>query len=174
MPFSDSHPAVTELRRLWRPLVLAVALAAWFSTRHAPSALAAVAHYGAILVLGAVLIFWLASLSHRRNLVLGVGLAALAAVLLVYLWRDTCVVRWEDRNGNRYVDTQRRLGGTVQYRRVERVADEGLAWSEGPMQDGEPHGRWLRHETRPPKIVPLWYWQGNPVSEAEWEERGGR
>jgi len=171
MPFSESHPAVAELRRLWRPAAIAVAIIAWFSTWQAPSVLAAVIHYGALLALGSVLIFWLAGAHPRRKLVLAVGVAGLGAVLITYLWRDTYIVRWEDRNGDKNVDTQRRLGGAVEFRRVERLADEGLAWSEGPMRNGQPHGRWLRHETRPPRIVNIWYWEGKPVSESEWKER---
>jgi hypothetical protein len=174
MPFLDSHPAVAELRRLWRPLAMLIAIAAWFSTWQASSALAAVIHYGALLALGAIFIFWLAGTSPRRNLVLAVGVAGCAMVLMTYLWRDTYIVRWEDRDGSKYVDTRRRLGGAVEYRRAVRRADEGLAWSEGPMQQGEPHGHWLRHETRPPRTVSLWFWQGKPVSEAEWQKlRGG-
>lgn len=171
MPVRTSHPAVAELKKLWRPLLLACAALAWLATRHSPSSFAALLHYLALGTIGCLLIFWVANLSPRRGMVLRVGLGGLALAILAYVWGDTYIRRWEDRGSTKYVDRQRRLGGTIEYRRVQRVADEGLGWSEGPMQEGQPHGRWERHETRPPKTESIWYWMGKQVSEEEWQRR---
>ncbi|MCE9556147.1 MAG: hypothetical protein K8T91_22590 [Planctomycetes bacterium] len=167
----SAHPAVAELKTLWRPLLLACAALAWLATRHSPSTLAALVHYLALATIGCLLVFWVASLSQRRAMVLSVGLGSLALVILAYAWGDTYVRRWEDRGSTIYLDRQRRLGGAIVYRKVQRVADEGLGWSEGPMRDGQPHGRWERHETRPPKTEFMWYWMGQQVSEEKWKLR---
>ena len=165
----STHLALAELKRLWRPLVLVCAGLAWLATRHSPSTLAALIHYVSLATIGCVLVFWLAGRSLRRTVVLSAGLAGLALVILAYAWGDTYTRRWQDRGSTKYMDRQRRLGGAIEYRRVQRVSDEGLAWSEGPMLEGQPHGRWERHETRPPKTEFIWYWMNKQVSEAEWK-----
>lgn len=170
MPDLSSHPAIAELKKLWRPLILACAALAWLATWHSPSSLAALIHYLALLTIGSVLVFWLARLSPRRSLLLGVGLSGVALAIFTYAWGDTYTRRWEDRASTKYVDRHSRLGGAIEYRRVQRVSDEGLGWNEGPMVDGQPHGRWERHETRPPKTDAIWYWKGKQVSEAEWKQ----
>ena len=72
-----SNPAVAELKKLWRPLLLACAALAWLATRHSPSNIAALLHYLALATVGCVLVFWVARLCPRRAVVLSVGLGGL-------------------------------------------------------------------------------------------------
>ena len=169
MTNSALESLLAELKPYLRPTMLAVAAIVWLATLNSPWGFLAALHYVALAMFLGVLVFWFSGLSHRPEIVRAAGMAGVALALLVYSLNETYTVSWEDRDQTQYVDRRRRWGGAVEYRTFRRAVVDELGWTEGPMVQGLRHGRWERHEERPPKTDYHWYWEGKAVSQQDWQ-----
>ena len=170
--------ARATLARSLALLVPAVPVAGWYATLWRTSAFLSGVNYACLLVAWAVLAI-LASWARPSRLACAVVTCAVlcSGTVAANAWYDRYDIEWSE-GGVTYRDTRGRWNPRWNYRHMAGDDFAPFSVRHGPMSASwRPHGRWLLWlGARAPLDVAAhneWYWEGQPVSEAEWEARGG-
>lgn len=78
------------------------------------------------------------------------------------------------REKTHFVDTYNRFTGKIIYREICHYDDkhELVSVAQGPMSPGNnPHGEWQLVLFNPDRLVRIWYWYGETITEADWVSR---
>jgi hypothetical protein len=160
-------------------LVPAIPFAGWYATIWSAPGVLAGTNYACLVVAWAGVAVLTSWARPSRIAVTVVACALLAsATIALNAWYDRYDVVWTVDSVT-YRDTHGRWNPRWNYRRMTGDDPAPFAMRRGPMSASwRPHGRWILWlGTRAPLDIAArseWYWEGEPISEVEWEARGGR